>query len=58
MDFVMEVFFLGLTVYLPMITEVLSQDKLNLTFVHGLLRRRDSLRRIATGDWDYIDQVP
>lgn len=40
-----------------MIKEVLSQDKLNLTFVHGLLRHRDCFQRITAGDWDYIDQV-
>lgn len=40
-----------------MIKEVLNQDKLNLTLVHGLLRHRDGLQRITTGDWDYIDQV-
>ena len=40
-----------------MIKEVLNQDKLNLTFVHGLLRRRNELQRTTEGDWDYIDQV-
>ena len=59
LDLVTEVisFFLGLGVHLPMIKEALSQDKLNPTFVHGLLKCRDGLRRITAGGWDCIDQV-
>lgn len=50
--------FLELTVHRPVIKEVLSQDRLNPTLVHGLLRYKNDLQRTNAGGWDYIDQVP
>lgn len=54
---VVKSFFLGLIVFLPVIKEILDQDRPNTTSNQGLPRCVEASQRSNAGGWDCIGQV-